>query len=388
MTLGFSDHHHNLTHYLISSYLKRPTVQCTMNSIVSFENTNPRPWTKGAMDGAAARGRLDLLKKLRYGRSVGCSSAAFIGAARNNFVPVLQWLSRYYIQHSKPSTELAAAAERGHMERQNGHVEVVQLLMENSRIQYHSVILQKAAEFGHIRVMELVLDQWRPREINIAIPTAGAGQSRTLRTFLEKLTFDERSIVFAIVDAARNDHNDILTLLLQRQSFVEAQSDTGDGKKSRVIQVAMNQVVSAAVLSGHISVVRMLIDKATNPIKALLQDAATKDRVEMMELLLNVAETRTITKHRLHEFLKDALNIAASRSCIDMAQLLVSRFKNIDTSHALKIAVTKNDTEMVNVLIEKNRTKFKINALFTAAKKGDVDRVKALLQVSDQLCFG
>ncbi|KAJ8528593.1 hypothetical protein ON010_g14737 [Phytophthora cinnamomi] len=102
---------------------QRPAVPTTIDSAVYneldrvIEVYEPfRPWSKGAMDGAATRGRLDLLKKLRCGRSAECSSAAFTDAAGNNKLKVLRWLHRYYGQQSRPSDELKAAAERSHMQ--------------------------------------------------------------------------------------------------------------------------------------------------------------------------------------------------------------------------------------------------------------------------------
>ncbi|EGZ07620.1 hypothetical protein PHYSODRAFT_464812, partial [Phytophthora sojae] len=73
-----------------------------------------RPWTVGAMDGAAARGRLDLLQWLRANRMEGCSAEAFKGAAANGHLDVLQWLYRAYPDLSDMARELATAARHGH----------------------------------------------------------------------------------------------------------------------------------------------------------------------------------------------------------------------------------------------------------------------------------
>ncbi|EGZ18330.1 hypothetical protein PHYSODRAFT_501791, partial [Phytophthora sojae] len=81
------------------------------------------PVTFRAMDGAAARGRLDILQKLHDTRQEGCSSAAFLGAAENNHVNVLRWLYDFYIELCNPPKELAAAAT-------NGHVQAVEMLRE------------------------------------------------------------------------------------------------------------------------------------------------------------------------------------------------------------------------------------------------------------------
>ncbi|KAE8971342.1 hypothetical protein PR003_g27892 [Phytophthora rubi] len=51
-----------------------------------------RLWTVGAMDGAAARGRIDLLRWLYADRTEGCSTEAFTGAAANGHIKTLSWL--------------------------------------------------------------------------------------------------------------------------------------------------------------------------------------------------------------------------------------------------------------------------------------------------------
>ncbi|GMF40853.1 unnamed protein product [Phytophthora fragariaefolia] len=47
------------------------------------------PRTTGAMDGAAARGRLDLLQQLQTEYRGGCSPAAFVGAAAHAHLEVI-----------------------------------------------------------------------------------------------------------------------------------------------------------------------------------------------------------------------------------------------------------------------------------------------------------
>ncbi|OWY97767.1 hypothetical protein PHMEG_00031622, partial [Phytophthora megakarya] len=387
-----------------------------------------RLWTVGAMDGAAARGRLDLLKKLRIGRSVGCSRAAFIGAARNNYVPVLDWLHRYYPTHAKPSRELAAAAENGHLETvlylkphmarentrpaleiaarngnlavvslllpgpvvmdsvyaaaaANGHAEVVQLLMHNDRMQHHLVVLKKAAEFGHTRVMELVIHQCRPRDIKAAISSAaGGGHMPALRMLLERVPGGVTAISNAMVVAARKDQSFAVNLLLSR---LDPPSESMDDKKASKIQSAINDALSEAVKLGHVNVARLLVDRTTSRLSDLLHAAAMNDRVGIMELLLDVAPSKNL-KEPLHDILKIPLTYAVGRGSIEMAQLLVTRFTNLDKTEALSMAVLKNDSEMINVLMEKSHTKLKVDALLTAAMTENFDRVKDMLKVSDQ----
>ncbi|KAF1773746.1 hypothetical protein GQ600_13045 [Phytophthora cactorum] len=73
----------------------------------------PRVWK--AMDGAAARGRLDILERLYPTRVEGCSADAFIGAAANGHLDVLSWLYESYPALSDPTNEMVAAAGHGHL---------------------------------------------------------------------------------------------------------------------------------------------------------------------------------------------------------------------------------------------------------------------------------
>ncbi|CAH0514109.1 unnamed protein product [Peronospora belbahrii] len=82
-------------------------------------------WTTKAMDGAAARGRLDLVKWLSVTRSEGCTIAAIDGAARNGHLKMVKWLCKHYVRRCS-SNALNAAAE-------NGHVEVVKWLCRHNR---------------------------------------------------------------------------------------------------------------------------------------------------------------------------------------------------------------------------------------------------------------
>ncbi|POM78868.1 LOW QUALITY PROTEIN: Hypothetical protein PHPALM_3555 [Phytophthora palmivora] len=173
-----------------------------------------RPWTVGAMDGAATKGRLDIVRRLYLTRDEGCSTLAFIGAASNNHVEVLRLLYMFYESKSDPVEELTVAARNGHLEAVyfrlpgmmenelaieaaivNGHVAVVEallprtgnkrnifiiaaannqvlvlrLLLENYGFYYSRDVLLIAAGLGHVRIMELVVEACSQREIHKAL---------------------------------------------------------------------------------------------------------------------------------------------------------------------------------------------------------------------------
>ncbi|EGZ18674.1 hypothetical protein PHYSODRAFT_451713, partial [Phytophthora sojae] len=75
-----------------------------------------RPFTVGAMDGAAVRGKLNIVTWLHSTRTEGCSRKTSIGAAANGHLVVLKWLHVAYVQKCNREEELVAAAQGGHTE--------------------------------------------------------------------------------------------------------------------------------------------------------------------------------------------------------------------------------------------------------------------------------
>ncbi|KAL3665495.1 hypothetical protein V7S43_009530 [Phytophthora oleae] len=69
-------------------------------------------WTVDAMDGAAARGRLNIVKWLDKTRSEGCSSVAFAEAAAYGHLDVLRWLCKFHSSQCNPTEALVCAAGR------------------------------------------------------------------------------------------------------------------------------------------------------------------------------------------------------------------------------------------------------------------------------------
>ncbi|POM66870.1 Hypothetical protein PHPALM_17205 [Phytophthora palmivora] len=108
------------------------------------------PCTVGAMDGAAARGRLSILEKLQNTRSEGCSSNAFIGAAAHAHLDVIWWLNEFYARLARPG-EMAKAAAR------NGHVQVVELLWTQLSDEELECVLKAASSGGHNDVVDIYL---------------------------------------------------------------------------------------------------------------------------------------------------------------------------------------------------------------------------------------
>ncbi|KAE8903573.1 hypothetical protein PF005_g4478 [Phytophthora fragariae] len=107
------------------------------------------PRTVGAMDGAAARGRLDILQSLQSAHREGCSSAAFVGAAAHAHLDVIWWLNEFYESLARPAEMVNAAAR-------NGHVQVVEFLWRKLNREELVSALEVATASGHRNVAELL----------------------------------------------------------------------------------------------------------------------------------------------------------------------------------------------------------------------------------------
>ncbi|EGZ18280.1 hypothetical protein PHYSODRAFT_449873, partial [Phytophthora sojae] len=119
---------------------------CVLRAFEGF-----RPYTVGAMNGAAARGRLDILKRLRAERREGCTSVAFLDAASNGHDGVLMWLHIYYPRLQRLLPELTAAAKYGHA----SIVEFVLRFMRPNRSELER-LLEIAAANGHLEVVRFL----------------------------------------------------------------------------------------------------------------------------------------------------------------------------------------------------------------------------------------
>lgn len=103
----------------ISAFLMPTTVDSAVfNDLQLVINTygGSLQWTTKAMDGAAARGRLDIMEWLYVNRSEGCSCAAMNEAAANGHLEVVEWLSRNYSSVSRREEALCLAARHGRLD--------------------------------------------------------------------------------------------------------------------------------------------------------------------------------------------------------------------------------------------------------------------------------
>lgn len=389
-----------------------------------------RPYTVGAMDGAAATGELELIQWLHNNRNEGCSRAAFINAAVNRHLTVLEWLYEFYPEIANPAEEIVKAAECGHIEvitfllpivrreqveraleaaAANGHVavleavlqrpysmrksllaaasrgqaRVVQFLLDrgySDRYAHVNPALMKAAEGGHCDVVELLINKSDDYTISEALmATASDGRLGVVVFLLGRWTLEKVAIARALEKAAEKNQCDVVKVLLDNLNCAGASIDTVVRPANSIIKLAF----ISAVEKGRISMVKLLIDSFSGPIGDALITAGSNCQVEVLEFILDFCEERHLKGTSFNQSATSIAETAASSRCIALAKLLVAKCAALNTGSALRIAVDNNDFEMLQILIVKSNVISIQDALVEAAVINRVEMLEALLEHSN-----
>jgi len=387
-----------------------------------------RPYTFGAMDGAASKGRLDIVSRLHSTRSEGCSSAAFLGAAKGGYILVLRWLYEFYPEKALPPEEivmaarcghvpvvgfllpfvrrehveaaLKAAAANGHVDvmdvlltihcsvgksmlaaARNGHAQVVQYLLDrgyNDRYTYVNPALLAAAQGGHWSVLELLVDLSDAYTIGDALMTAAMNGREELVTFLLGRCRLEKSVVArALKNAAERDYCDLVKLLLDDFNREEAGSSL---TAMRAATCFIDSAFIAALKDGRIGIVKLLVGHLTLPISYALGVASSSCQLEVLGFILDYCQAHDCKDTRFTEELTGAVEEAAHSRNIDVVKLLLAKCDALDTGSALRIAVGKDDVEMLRVLVVRSSLVSIGHAVVAAAVTNRVEMLEALLE--------
>ena len=208
-----------------------------------------RYWTAKAMDGAAARGRLDIVKWLSVVRNEGCTIAAIDGATRNGHLKVVKWLCKHQIARCS-SGALNAAAKKG-------HVDVVKWLCRQNR--------------GRS-------DQ-EPYKITYGVQAiAISGDTGALREVLKE-NCSWYYVGRALEDAASQGLAEIVKLIL-----------TVSLQQSNVSRALYN-----AAAMGHVETVKLLVDLcSSSEIRAANASSSTACNAKISDLLRKALEARDV----------------------------------------------------------------------------------------------
>ncbi|KAK1942848.1 putative ankyrin repeat protein [Phytophthora citrophthora] len=356
-----------------------------------------RPYTVGAMDGAAGLGKLELVQWLYTNRTEGCSHTAFINAAANHHLNVLEWLYEFYPPVANPVQEIVKAAECGNVEivefltpkvgreiveealeaaaacghvailenllgqrpygvrkaviagALNGQTQVVQFFLENGyndRYRHINPALMNAAQGGHCEVVRLLID--RSDEFTVIdslIEAAGNGQQEVVRLLLEKKELNRVDIAHAMERAASTDQCQVLKLLLNELTTGEF----GNWEKMQTATSIVDRSFLSAVDKGQLNVVKLLIGIFSRPIIYALTSAAHS--VDVLDFFLDYCERHDLKDDHYDDSITVVVQEAASCKNIKVVNLLLAKCKGLQTGSALATAVMNNDVEMLKALI-------------------------------------
>ncbi|RLN95524.1 hypothetical protein BBJ28_00021025 [Nothophytophthora sp. Chile5] len=267
-----------------------------------------RRWTVKAMDGAAAKGRLDLVRWLHETRSEGCSKAAMDGAAANGHLTVMRWLHEHRTEGCSPDAMNSAAA--------NGHLEVTKWLKR--RYQWSSDALTAAAKSGADEVVTWFLDacdETRFRFRPALLEAAANGHVKVVRLLLEECCSDDISTALDL--AAADGHIDVVEVLLtekprasctgegsdrktdQRDGYqitygLEAVAASGDVRITQLMLkeccdvTYMGRGLKKAAVNGHVEVVKLLLGRSCRPtdVECALKEAVARGNTEVTRALM------------------------------------------------------------------------------------------------------
>ncbi|KAF4146568.1 Ankyrin repeats domain-containing protein [Phytophthora infestans] len=243
-------------------------------------------WTTKAMDGAATRGRLDLVKWLSVVRNEGCTSAAIDGAARNGHLKVVKWLCTHYVGRCSSGALNMAA--------RNGHLEVVKWLCRRNRAQTNP----------------------EPYVITYGVQVvAASGDTSTLRAVLRE-NCSWYYVGRALEEAASKGLADVVKLLLT----------------VKLRQANVGRALKNAVNAEHIEVVQLLADLCSSAeLRAAYPNMTTGCNAKIAELLRKSVESREVeekwgyfrTQHRTLERVK-ASRVANTEKSVSFCGLLRS----------------------------------------------------------------
>ena len=242
--------------------------------------------------------------------------------------------------------------------------------------------LVKAAEYGHLDIVQRILEQHPQIDVNVPLMYAAyRGQMAVVEFLLNMGAQDTRAFTWA----ARNGHIAIIQLMLTRFPPRNMEYDILLAAARRghceVVQLMLDRIVQtilergrhfvyadgfkralkAAAWNGHLTTVQRLFTAAVHLYprgipdflyEMVMSSAAIRGHLTMVEWLLGLDINHTIT---------DAMIKAASHGHAEIVQLLLDHTDQdpyfaligLNGQHALRFAIRKNHRAVINVIINR-----------------------------------
>ncbi|KAE9077310.1 hypothetical protein PF010_g23561 [Phytophthora fragariae] len=330
------------------------------------------------MDGAAVRGRLDILQWLHTNRTEGCSVEAFTGAVINSHVHVLQWLCSVYLDQFDRARELTTAVRHG----QPDVVEFLRAAVEIANDM--GPFLQTAAELGFADVFERLLPG--PRDMTESYQAAVRnGHAQVVQILLDRCPrqfLDNHE--WALEIAVEKDYVGLAEVLLGRSDQSTARSATEQAARIDSLHAmgAIKRLFLAAVKKGSVEMVKLLGEQVTRGFGKALEVAVSNGHLNVVEVLLEICKAGKLKGTNLYYCIAGAKAVSARK--IEIVKLLAKNCRRYDGSKAMMEAVRINDLESVKLFVTKTKRSSIGCGISYATRNSQTAIVNLLLEHSDQ----
>ncbi|EGG16152.1 hypothetical protein DFA_09177 [Cavenderia fasciculata] len=243
--------------------LSRVASHSELDTLIHLSTQYPQCDTRGALDNAANRGKIDMVKWLHFNRSEPCSTFALDGASSVGSIKVVEFL---HFNRSEGCTINALNSAI-----QNGHLDVIRFLMDNRSEGFSSHPIDEASKRGRLEVVKYLdtrLGSTIPRICSMAAMNISAKNGHLPIVEYLHLNRTEGCNFLAFNGAALNGHLNVLEYLVNNR------------KERPSANVMIN-----AVLANRLDIVKYLdgIKVGTDYYKKSMDEACTRNYMEIVE---------------------------------------------------------------------------------------------------------
>lgn len=361
-----------------------------------------------AMDSAAARGDLSMVRFLHAHRSEGCTYAALVAAAALGSLDVVRYLHEHGLVHQGSAHAMDGAAARGHCEivwylhkhrtegcstaaidgaAKRGYLEIVRFLHEHRTEGCTTKAMDHAAKNGHLEVVKYLHEHRTEGCTTVAMDSAAENGHVEIVRFLHEHR-REGCTTKALHSAVDNKHNDIVRMLSEERTegamprSIDAVAACGNLETVQLLvanwqrnkrSVHLKSAMNVAARSGHLDVVRFLDEVSVKSGEDVLDRVASRDdssknggeiRVDCTSMAMDLAAVnghvdvvRFLHDHRNEGCTFRALQGAAARGYVSVVAFLLANRPlecgdELAMAAALRKALARGHEAVVMVLRE------------------------------------